>query len=58
VRRAAEHLSSLIDGLLDIARIEAGRFQLNRDEVALAPFLSQIVDMFRLQAEAKNLAFA
>jgi signal transduction histidine kinase/CheY-like chemotaxis protein len=57
VRRSAEHLSGLIDGLLDVSKIEAGRFQLNRDEVRLGDFLDQLVDMFRLQAQAKALEF-
>lgn len=57
VHRSAEHLCSLIDGLLDIARIEAGKFQLERGEVRLAEFLEQIVAMFRLQASAKNVDF-
>lgn len=57
VRRSAEHLSGLIDGLLDLSRIELGKFQLNRDEVRFAEFLDQIVDMFRLQAAAKNISF-
>lgn len=57
VRRSSEHLSTLIDGLLDIAKIEAGRLQLNRDRVATAEFLGQIVDMFRIQAKAKGIAF-
>jgi signal transduction histidine kinase len=57
VRRSAEHLSGLIDGLLDISKIEAGRFHLNRNEVHLADFLDQLVDMFRLQATAKGIAF-
>jgi signal transduction histidine kinase/CheY-like chemotaxis protein len=57
VRRSAEHLSGLIDGLLDVSKIEAGRFQLNRDEVRLAELLDQLVDMFRLQAQAKALDF-
>jgi len=57
IRRSAEHLSGLIDGLLDISRIEAGRLELIRTEIRLADFLDQLVDMFRFQAEAKGLAF-
>jgi signal transduction histidine kinase/CheY-like chemotaxis protein len=57
VRRNAEYLSGLIDGLLDISKIEAGRFHLNRNEVWLREFLHQLVSLFRLQADAKGIAF-
>jgi signal transduction histidine kinase/CheY-like chemotaxis protein len=57
VRRNAEHLSGLIDGLLDISKIEAGRFALNRNEVRIREFLDQLIDMFRMQAHAKGLDF-
>ena len=57
VRRSAEHLSGLIDGLLDISKIEAGRFQLERAEMHTAEFFEQLIDMFRLQAIAKGLEF-
>ncbi|MBI1182204.1 MAG: response regulator [Alphaproteobacteria bacterium] len=57
VRRSGEHLSGLIDGLLDISMIEAGRLQLHRDEVPIADFLGQLVDMFSMQAGAKSLDF-
>jgi signal transduction histidine kinase len=57
VRRSAEHLSGLIDGLLDISKIEAGRLHLNRDKVRIHELLDQIVDMFRLQAQAKDIDF-
>ena len=57
VRRSADHLSGLIDGLLDISKIEAGRLHLSRDEVRLPAFLDQLVGMFRLQAAAKNIEF-
>ena len=57
IRRSAEHLSGLIDGLLDISKIEAGRFHLDRNEVHTAEFLDQLVDMFRLQATAKGIEF-
>jgi signal transduction histidine kinase/CheY-like chemotaxis protein len=57
VRRSADHLSGLIDGILDISKIEAGRLYLSRDEVRLTDFLDQLVGMFRLQAAAKGIDF-
>jgi signal transduction histidine kinase/CheY-like chemotaxis protein/purine-cytosine permease-like protein len=57
IRRSAEHLGDLIDGILDISKIENGILRLNRDKVPLADFLDQIVDMFRLQAAAKGIEF-
>jgi len=57
VRRSADHLSGLIDGILDISKIEAGRLYLSRDEVRLTEFLDQLVGMFRLQAAAKGIDF-
>ncbi|MGO8918075.1 MAG: ATP-binding protein [Stellaceae bacterium] len=57
IRRSGEHLAGLIEGLLDISKIEAGRLRLNYEEVRIAEFLDQIVDMFRLQAVAKGIDF-
>jgi signal transduction histidine kinase/CheY-like chemotaxis protein len=57
VRRSADHLSGLIDGILDISKIEAGRLYLSRDEVRLSEFLDQLVGMFRLQAMARGIDF-
>jgi len=47
----------LIDGILDISKIEAGRLYLSRDEVRLSEFLDQLVGMFRLQAAGKGVDF-
>jgi signal transduction histidine kinase/CheY-like chemotaxis protein/purine-cytosine permease-like protein len=58
VRRNAEYLSGLIDGLLDISKIEAGRFHLNRNEVRLRDFFEPLIDMFCLQAKAKGIEFS
>jgi signal transduction histidine kinase/CheY-like chemotaxis protein/purine-cytosine permease-like protein len=57
IRRSGEHLAALIEGLLDISKIEAGRIELYRDEIRFPEFLEQIVQMLRLQAEAKSIAF-
>lgn len=57
IRRSSEHLINLVEGLLDISRIESGVLRISRDKIAFPEFLSQIVDMFRLQAEAKGIEF-
>lgn len=57
IRRSAEHLTNLVDGLLDISLIENGMLRVSSDVVRLAPFLDQLADMFRHQATAKGLAF-
>jgi len=57
IRRSAAHLSNLVDGLLDISQIESGALHLHRDQVDFTEFLDQLVDMFRLQAEAKGIGF-
>ncbi|MFN7025090.1 MAG: ATP-binding protein [Pseudorhizobium sp.] len=57
IKRSADHLSGLIDGLLDISKIEAGRLQVYSNEINIQDFLDQIVEMFGLQAQAKGLQF-
>jgi signal transduction histidine kinase/DNA-binding NarL/FixJ family response regulator len=57
IHRSGEHLLGLIDGLLDLARIEAGRLQLEPMPLHLPNFLDELVRMVRPQAEAKGLAF-
>ncbi|MGB0954642.1 MAG: ATP-binding protein [Panacagrimonas sp.] len=57
IRRSSEHLASLVDGLLDLAKIESGKLRLESDELRLPEFLSQLVGMFRLQAQTKGLDF-
>lgn len=57
IRRSGEHLLSLIDGMLDIARIEAGKMRLDSGELPLREFLDQIVQMVAPQAAQKGLGF-
>jgi signal transduction histidine kinase/CheY-like chemotaxis protein len=57
IHRSGEHLVSLIDGLLDLARIEAGRLRLDPAPMALSEFLDDLVSMVQPQAHAKGLAF-
>ena len=57
IQRSGEHLLSLIDGLLDIARIEAGKLRLDPAELRLRDFFEQTAKMFRPQAATKGLIF-
>jgi signal transduction histidine kinase/CheY-like chemotaxis protein/purine-cytosine permease-like protein len=57
IRRSGDHLLSLVDGLLDIARIESGKLTLDIDELRFPEFLAQTVGMFRLQAHNKGITF-
>lgn len=45
----------MIDGLLDISKIEAGRLQVYSNEINIKDFLDQIIDLFQPQAQAKGL---
>lgn len=58
IRRSGEHLANLVEGLLEISKIESGVLRLTRDRIAFPDFLEQIVDMFRLQASAKGIEFS
>ena len=57
IRRSGEHLKGLIEGLMDISKIEAGRIEIERKEIRLGEFLEQIAGMFRVQAAAKGIRF-
>ncbi|HVR50536.1 MAG TPA: ATP-binding protein, partial [Pseudorhodoferax sp.] len=58
IRRSGDHVVSLIDGLLDIARIETRRLRLVNSEIPFGDFLGEISEMFQLEARRKGIAFA
>ncbi|MGV3682406.1 MAG: hybrid sensor histidine kinase/response regulator, partial [Acidovorax sp.] len=57
IRRGGEHLLSLIEGTLDIARIESGKLTLDVMPMRFADGLHEMASLFELQAAAKGLAF-
>ena len=57
IKRGGEHLLSLIEGTLDIARIEAGKFALSIQPMQFADCVQEVASLFELQAEAKGLEF-
>ncbi|MDR7096350.1 hybrid sensor histidine kinase/response regulator [Hydrogenophaga laconesensis] len=57
MQRSGQHMHALIDGSLDLARIEAGRLKLDPVPLPLAQLLEDVERMVRPQAEAKGLRF-
>ena len=58
IRKSGDHLLSVIEGTLDIARIESGKLTLDVKALDFPDFIQQIVGMFELQARNKGLSFA
>lgn len=55
IRRSAEHLANLVEGLLDIAAVEQGVVRLDNTVFRPRSLVEQVADMFRPQAEGKGL---
>jgi len=55
IRRSAEHMTSLVESLLDISLMENGMLRVRSEIVHLPEFLDQIVSMMRPAAKAKGL---
>ncbi|HEU4630467.1 MAG TPA: ATP-binding protein [Gemmatimonadaceae bacterium] len=56
IRTSQQHLLGLISGVLDLARIEAGRVSYDLAPMALDPFLAGLNSLVEPQAAAKSLA--
>ena len=58
IARSGDHLLSLIDDILDMSRIDAGRARLAPSSFNLRRMLTDLSSMFRLRAESKGLGLA
>ncbi|WP_136420277.1 ATP-binding protein [Herbaspirillum sp. ST 5-3] len=57
IQQSGEHLLNLITDLLDLSKIESGKFELVEHEVDLQSCLQVIADIIRVRAEQKGLLF-
>ena len=57
VARSGEHLLGMINEVLDLSKIEAGKLKPERADFALARLLDAAADTFRPRAADKNLGF-
>ncbi|MBL8470569.1 MAG: PAS domain S-box protein [Rhodocyclaceae bacterium] len=55
VRTNARHLLSLINDLLNLAKIDAGKLEINCEDVDCAALLREVAESLRPQAESKRL---
>jgi len=56
ILRSGEHLRTLINQVLDLAKIEAGRAVLNEADFDLSVLLDELEDMFALKVQDQGLA--
>jgi PAS domain S-box-containing protein len=56
IRRGGDYLLTLINDILDLSKIEAGRIELFPEEFDLPRFLQEVTEMVRLRAEQKGVS--
>src|SRR5204863_5038675 len=57
IQHSGEHLLALINDILDLAKVEAGRLDLVSAPMEVSDFVRSIADIIRVKAEEKGLLF-
>ena len=57
IHQGGQHLLALINDVLDLSRVEAGKMDFHPKPVVLADLLSVVADIMRVRAEQKQLHF-
>jgi len=57
VRKNGKHLLSLLNDVLDLAKIESGKFEASRDTVSLARIVSEVHGLMLVRAIERSLDF-
>lgn len=56
IRKAAEHLNSLLTEILDLSRVESGSMPIHHEPVDLRDLARDVSELFRASAQAKSLS--
>ena len=57
IERSGQHLLTLINDILDLAKVEAGKVELVPEDVELRPLLRDVSALIRIKAEHKSVTF-
>jgi len=58
INRSGEHLLELINDILDMSKIEAGRVSLKQTDFSFIELLKEVEQLFKLKAEQKHIEFS
>jgi len=56
IHRSGSHLLELINEILDLSRIEAGKYELSEESVSLLELAEDCIGMIQLRAKSKNIS--
>ncbi|MEN9824639.1 MAG: hypothetical protein RI953_384, partial [Pseudomonadota bacterium] len=54
--RNGRQLSKIIDEILDLSKVEAGKLEIEEEEIELFPFINDVTTLLSLQAREKGIA--
>lgn len=58
IHRSGQHLLNLINEILDLSRIEAGRYELSEEAISLLDIAEDCIGMVQLRARGKNISIS
>lgn len=55
IERCGQHLLSIINDVLDLSKIEAGKVEVSQDPVNIKTLINDVIDVFKVRASSKGL---
>ena len=57
INNSGEHLLDVVNDILDVSKIEAGKTEINLEQFELKPLLHSVKEMLNMKAESKGICF-